>query len=135
MDNSWVDSVALDDALIQPIGGSMYPWAAWNHGEAGFVAPVDKIADFDLTLPWQQKDVVFGRGVNSNHELCYVTGSALVAILATRTTWYNSEFGRAHRWLPRRCTQPASGSCPGQGLDASQADHFDLQRRSRWGHD
>lgn len=89
MTHDWLEGYAIDDALVNPTGAPMYPVAAWNHEYGGLVAEVDKVDSFDAVLPWNVEPVRFGRGAKAARKECYVTRRAEVAILTTRTRWFD----------------------------------------------
>jgi hypothetical protein len=89
MSLEWLDTYQIDEGLVRSTGAPQYPVAAWNHEFGGFVAEVDKIDGFDCVLPWPVETVKFGRGAKATRKECYATRRADVAILATRTRWFD----------------------------------------------
>lgn len=91
--NEWLSSYDLDQGLVQTITAPAYPFIAWSINEAAWVAEVDKCDSFDLVLPWNVEEVVFGRGHKRTKKECYVSPAARVCILAERTRWFDRVTG------------------------------------------
>lgn len=93
MSFEWVDSYRIDESLVRSTGAPQYPVAAWNHEFGGFVAEVDKVDSFDALLPWNVETVKFGRGAKATRKHCYAARRVDVAILATKTKWFDRATG------------------------------------------
>lgn len=89
----WLDGYQIDAALVRSTGAPQYPVAAWNHEYGGFVAEVDKIDGFDALLPWPVETVKFGRGAKATKKDCYAARRVDVAVLATKTRWFDRATG------------------------------------------
>lgn len=89
MSHEWLDSYDVDESLVRSTGAPMYPIAAWNHEAGGLVGEVTKLDEFDVMLPWPVKSVKFGRGQKAQFKDCYVAQRAEIAVLATRTRWFD----------------------------------------------
>ncbi|MFZ2488964.1 MAG: hypothetical protein WAZ19_12700 [Anaerolineae bacterium] len=93
MTHDWLEGYEIDRSLVNTTGAPMYPVAAWNHDYGGLVAEVEKVDSFDAVLPWQVEAVRFGRGAKATRKECYVTRQADVAVLTTRTRWFDRGTG------------------------------------------
>lgn len=93
MSHEWLDSYEIDSALVRSTGAPQYPVAAWNHEYGGFVAEVDKVDGFDCLLPWPVETVKFGRGAKATKKDCYAARRVDVAVLATKTRWFDRATG------------------------------------------
>lgn len=89
MTMEWLDTYQIDEALVRGTGAPMYPMAAWNHEAGGLVGEVQKLDEFDVMLPWPVKAVKFGRGQKAQIKECYAANRAEIAVLATRTRWFD----------------------------------------------
>jgi hypothetical protein len=94
MSLEWLDTYQIDESLVRSTGAPQYPVIAWNTMEyGGMVAEVEKLDGFDCLLPWPVEAVKFGRGAKATRKDCYATRSAEIAILATKTRWYDRATG------------------------------------------
>lgn len=90
----WLDTYQIDQALVHTTGAPQYPVIAWNTMEfGGWVAEVEKVDNFDALLPWQVEAVKFGRGARATRLECYTARRAAVAILASKTKWFDRATG------------------------------------------
>lgn len=89
----WLAEYRIDGALVHSTGTPQYPVIAWNHEFGGLVAEVEKLDGFDAMLPWPVETVRFGRGAKATRKECYGARRAEIAILATKTRWFDRATG------------------------------------------
>ncbi len=94
MSLEWLVGYEVDEALVRSTGAPQYPVIAWNTQEyGGLVAEVEKLDAFDALLPWTVEAVRFGRGAKATRKDCYGSRRAEIAILATKTKWFDRATG------------------------------------------
>lgn len=93
MSLEWLDGYDVAESLVRSTGAPMYPMAAWNHEAGGLVGEVSKLDEFDVMLPWPVTKVKFGRGQKAQIKECYTANRAEIAVLATRTRWFDRATG------------------------------------------
>jgi hypothetical protein len=80
--------------LALPNAGLSYPTIQWSSEEGAWLATVEKLRSFGLTLDWPARHVSFGRGKARTQEECFVDQAPQVAILAIRTLWFDRQSGQ-----------------------------------------
>ena len=79
-------NVSYDSTLATPTAdaGPAFATIQWSHQPGGWLLPVDRAEEFDVTLPWPKRTVRLG----TNEVPCYYSASAEVAILAIVKRWF-----------------------------------------------
>ena len=84
-------TVDYDPTLAQPVADAaqQYPVIQWNHAPGGWLLPVERVEEFDVTPPagWDRRTVTLG----SNKVECYFSPVAEVSILATTKRWFTTD--------------------------------------------